>query len=157
MDEPHDNLSPADEPVNGSDGPLDEDPGVMAGAGEPDHKRPLVDIDRPYRVAVWLLVVGTLVLAGFLFAIPAHVYDRGLGGRVIPRIRRMDVVELWRVQSKSLPGVGRPELIEALFVGCSLVFVVGTAYMIWIAMVDVRPTSRQLMGGAGSAGESESV
>lgn len=157
MDDAQSNQASADDAAPRSDAPVVDLQDETADATASDGGRPGLDGDRPFRVAAWLIVVGSLALAGLLFAIPAHVYDRGLGGRVIPRIRRIDVVELWRVQANNLPEIGRPAVLETLFVGCALVFVVGTAYLIWIAMVDVRPPPRRAVHDAGRSGESESV
>src|SRR5687768_11159057 len=134
----------------GGDASVAEQPRMVAGETGPDPMRRMGDIDRPYRVAAWLAVVGAMALAGFLVALPAHFYVRG-----IHRVRRLDVVEVWRMQTNNLPDLGRPALIEALFIGCILVFAVGAAYMIWIAMVDVGRAPRRSLDVDGRTDESE--
>ena len=113
------------------------------------------DPQRPYRVAAWLVIVGSLALASFLVALPAHVYEFDFRDRLIARTRRLDVIELWRVQANNLPDLGQPGLIEAFFILCALIVVVGSTYLIWIATVDIIPTRSSSSISAGTPGESE--
>lgn len=116
---------------------------------------PARDLERPHRVGAWLVIVGSLALAALLVALPAHVYEFDFRGRLIARTRRLDVIELWRVQANNLPDIGQSGLIEALFIVCALVFVVGSAYLIWIATVEIAPPSSTSSPAAGRPGESE--
>jgi hypothetical protein len=155
MDERRSDSQTTDDVGTAADDLVVESPDVTTDEAEPVRDRSTPDPERPYRIAAWLVIVGALALAGLLVSLPAHVYDRGLGGRVTLRIRHIDVVELWRVQTNNLPEIGQPALIEALFVGSVLVFVLGSAYLIWIATVDIRPTPRAPMVASDTPGESE--
>ena len=114
----------------------------LAEADEPTDEAGLDDPGRPSRIAAWLLMVGSLALAGLFVAIPAHTYDLDLSGRAILDVRRVDFVELWRIQTRSLPVVHYETLLQAFFVVCGLVALVGSAALIWLATVEVVPPSR---------------
>jgi hypothetical protein len=99
------------------------------------------DPGRPSRVAAWLLIVGGLALAGFFVAIPAHTYDLELSGRVTSDVRRIDLIELWRIQARNLPEVRYEGLFQALFLVCGAIVLLGSAALIWLATVEITPTT----------------
>ena len=116
-------LDPAAEPVADGDRPLDRDFG------------------RPYRVGAWVVLVGALALAAFFVAVPAHTYDLDFRGRAVPETRRIDLIELWRVQTRNLPDVRYETLFQVAYVACAIIFLLGSAALVWLAMVEIRPSA----------------
>lgn len=116
-------FDPDAEPVADGDGPVGD------------------DLGRPYRVGAWVAVVGVLALAGFFVAVPAHTYDLDFRNRVIPDTRRIDLIELWRVQTRNLPDVRYEALFQAAYVACAIAFLLGSAALVWLALVEIRPST----------------
>ena len=112
--------------------------GKVPAAVEPDDR----DRDRPIRIGAWLLIVGSLALASVFVAVPAHTYELDFRRRVIADVRRIDFFELWRIQTRNLPSEQNELLLQAFFVACGIVFLLGSAYLIWLAIVDIRPVTR---------------
>jgi hypothetical protein len=95
------------------------------------------DLERPHRVAAWVAIVGGLALAAFFVAVPAHTYDL----RVRLHTQRIDLIELWRVQTRNLPDVRYQALFQFVFVACAIAFLIGSAVLIWLAMVEIGPAA----------------
>jgi hypothetical protein len=115
------------------------------------------DPGRPYRVAAWLVIVGSLSLAALFVSIPAKTYELDFRGQVLSDVRRIDFFELWRIQTRNLPSEHYDVALQVLFVACGALFVLGSAYLIWLAIVDVRPDPRPTpdrMAGAPPATDS---
>jgi hypothetical protein len=97
------------------------------------------DPGRPSRIAAWLLLVGVMALAGLFVAIPAHTYYLDPANRAILDVRRVDLFELWRVQTSNLPDVEHETVLQTFFVLSGLVALSGSAALIWLATVEIVP------------------
>jgi hypothetical protein len=126
----HDDLDP-NQSTLGPDAEPEADDDVLI-----DH-----DPGRPHRVGAWVAVVGVLALAAFFVAVPAHAYDLDFRGRVIPETRRIDLIELWRVQTRNLPAVHYQIVFQILYAVWAIAFLVGSAVLVWLAMVEIRPSA----------------
>ena len=125
----------------GQDG-LDPDTPTLYSEADAEEDRPVdLDLGRPHRVGAWVVVVGVLALAAFFVAVPAHTYDLDFRGRAIPQTRRIELIELWRVQTRNLPDVRYQALFQFVFVACVIAFLIGSAVLIWLAMVEIRPAA----------------